>query len=117
ESKMNVANILPRAKPARRRLASAAALAIVLGAGMAPLNGLDAAPSASPATDNALELAVGGSRVINLPSKMSDVIVANPAVADVHVRSDTQLYIIAKGPGETTIFVTAPNGKFLYSSL
>nr|WP_253183312.1 type II and III secretion system protein family protein [Sphingobium phenoxybenzoativorans] len=81
---------------------------------MVPANALQAAPG-SASTDNALELSVGDSRVINLSTSMSDVIVGNPNVADVHVRSQKQLYIIAKTPGETTVFATAPNGKILYS--
>ncbi|WP_070155274.1 type II and III secretion system protein family protein [Sphingobium phenoxybenzoativorans] len=111
---MTLANIMARRMPAGRRLASAAALALVIGAGMVPANALQAAPG-SASTDNALELSVGDSRVINLSTSMSDVIVGNPNVADVHVRSQKQLYIIAKTPGETTVFATAPNGKILYS--
>jgi pilus assembly protein CpaC len=111
---MTLANIMTRRMPVRHRLASAAALALVLGAGMIPANALQAAPaSASP--DAALVLSVGDSRVINLSSSMSDVVVGDPNVADVHVRSQRQLYIIAKTPGETTVFATASNGKILYS--
>src|SRR3546814_1201024 len=46
---------------------------------------------------------------------MSDVVIANPEVVDVHVRSNTQLYIIAKAPGETNLFATSKTGKILYS--
>src|SRR3546814_12074174 len=60
-------------------------------------------------------MSVGGSRVVNLPAAMSDVVIANPEVVDVHVRSNTQLYIIAKAPGETNLFATSKTGKILYS--
>jgi pilus assembly protein CpaC len=106
-------------KSAPRRLASATVIALMLGTGLVPLNALQAAPTAPAASapkDGAVVLSVGGSRVINLSSKMSDVVIANPQVADVHVRSDRQLYIIGKGAGETTVFVTAENGKILYSN-
>jgi pilus assembly protein CpaC len=99
----------------RRTVACAATLALTLGSGVLPTAGLQAAPA--PASDDgALLLSVGASRVINLPSKMSDVVIADPTVVDVHVRSDTQLYIIAKKAGETTVFATAGNGKVLYSN-
>lgn len=91
-------------------------MALALAATLVPAAALNAAsPTANAAPDGALLLSIGASRVVNLPSRMSDVVVADPAVADVHVRSDTQLYIIAKAPGETNLFVTAPNGKILYS--
>jgi pilus assembly protein CpaC len=99
----------------RRTVACAATLALTLGGGVLPTASLQAAPA--PASDDgALLLSVGASRVINLPSKMSDVVIADPTVVDVHVRSDTQLYIIAKKAGETTVFATAGNGKVLYSN-
>ena len=111
---MTLANILARRMPARRHLASATALALVIGAGMIPSNALQAAPAAASA-DTALVLSVGDSRVINLSANMSDVVVGDPNVADVHVRSQKQLYIIAKAAGETNVFATASNGKILYA--
>lgn len=64
----------------------------------------------------ALVLAIGESRVVNLPGDLSDVMIADPSVADVHVRSQRQFYIIAKAPGETNIFVTSRDGKMLYAN-
>src|SRR3546814_1525780 len=46
---------------------------------------------------------------------MVDVVIASPEVGEVHVRSNTQLYIIAKAPGETNLFATSKTGKILYS--
>ncbi|MCI4588765.1 type II and III secretion system protein family protein [Sphingobium sp. BYY-5] len=91
----------------------AIALGLAVATMIAPTAALNAAPSS--AQDNAILLSVGGSRVVNLSSKMSDVVIANPDVVDVHVRSQNQLYLIAKKAGETTVFVTAPNGKVLFS--
>lgn len=104
-------------KSLHHRATRAAAPAIALGLAFAtlaaPTSALNAAPSS--AQDNAILLSVGGSRVVNLPSKMSDVVIADPDVVDVHVRSQNQLYLIAKKAGETTVFATAPNGKVLFS--
>lgn len=100
-----------------RRLCGVAALALALGGAMMPASALNAAPADgtdAAKADDALLLSVGGSRVLNLASPMSDVVVADPSVADVHVRSNKQLFIVANAPGETTLFVT--NGsKIIYS--
>ncbi|WP_030539990.1 type II and III secretion system protein family protein [Sphingobium sp. DC-2] len=91
------------------------AIALGLAAAMAatPTAALNAAPASMQ--DNAILMSVGGSRVVNLSARMSDVVIANPDVVDVHVRAQNQLYLIAKKPGETTVFVTATNGKVLFS--
>ena len=99
---------------ARKTAASALAMGLALTAGMVPATTLNAAPRAAT-PDNALVMSVGASRVVNLSAAMSDVVVADPTVADVGVRSTTQIYIIGKKAGETTVFVTAKNGKVLYS--
>ncbi|KQN09852.1 secretion system protein [Sphingobium sp. Leaf26] len=98
---------------APRLAAPAIALGLAVASIAAPTTALNAAPSS--AQDNAILMSVGGSRVVNLPAKMSDVVIANPDVVDVHVRSQNQLYLIAKKAGETTVFATAPNGKVLFS--
>ena len=84
------------------------------GVGIAPAR---AAASADPTGGSVVTLSVGASRVINLPVKMTDVIVADPKIADVYVRSQNQLFILAKAPGETAVTVTAGNGRMLYSTL
>ncbi|MGE4432118.1 MAG: type II and III secretion system protein family protein [Sphingobium sp.] len=72
---------------------------------------------AAPAQDsNIILMSVGASRVVNLPGQMSDVVIADPNVVDVYVRSQNQLYILAKGPGETAVTVTSASGKSLYSA-
>lgn len=92
-------------------LAAALAMAATLGT---PAQ-LGAAPVKASAGQNAMVLSVGGSRVVNLSAPMSDVVIGDPNVVDVHVRSERQLYIIAKAPGETNLFVTSKSGKILYS--
>lgn len=98
---------------APRLAAPAIALGLAVATIAAPTTALNAAPSSMQ--DNAILMSVGGSRVVNLPAKMSDVVIADPAIVDVHVRSQNQLYLIAKKAGETTVFATAPNGKVLFS--
>ncbi|MES2159101.1 MAG: type II and III secretion system protein family protein [Pseudomonadota bacterium] len=91
----------------------AIAIGLALATAMVPGTALNAAPSSQQ--DNAILMSVGGSRVINLSGKMSDVVIGNPDVVDVHVRSQNQLYLIAKKGGESTVFATAPDGKVLFS--
>ncbi|WP_088181996.1 type II and III secretion system protein family protein [Sphingobium sp. Z007] len=98
---------------APRLAAPAIALGLAVAMVVTPTSAVNAAPSSYQ--DNAILMSVGGSRVVNLPSKMSDVVIGNPDVVDVHVRSQNQLYLIAKKAGETTVFATAPNGKVLFS--
>jgi pilus assembly protein CpaC len=71
-----------------------------------------------PALANApvLQVNTGRGRLINLERPMSDVFVASDAIADVQVRSPTQLYIFGKAQGETTISATSKTGAVVYSA-
>ena len=100
------------ARSASMLLAGAAALAASFTLAPAPLRA--SAPAVQQ--NGALLMAVGESRVVNLTANMTDVVIANPAVVDVVVRSQRQIYLIAKGPGETNVFVTGPDGKPLYAN-
>lgn len=105
--------LLNTARPRSRSLLLTALLLATAGA---------SAPSAfaqtGPAQQNngALLLSIGESRVLNLSDNLSDVVIANPAVLDVHVRSQRQVYLIAKAPGETNVFITTKNGTMLYAN-
>ncbi|HEX7877144.1 MAG TPA: type II and III secretion system protein family protein [Sphingobium sp.] len=94
-------------------VAPAIALGLAIAMAAAPTTALNAAPASMQ--DNAILMSVGGSKVINLNAKMSDVVIGDPNVVDVHVRAQNQLYLIAKTAGETTVFVTSTNGKVLFS--
>ena len=61
-------------------------------------------------------MSVGRGQQVNLPSAVTDVVVADPTVADVDVRSAKQIYILAKGPGETTVYATDAAGRNVYSA-
>ena len=63
-----------------------------------------------------LEVNTGRGRLVNLSAPMSDLFVANEAIADVQVRSPTQLYVFGKKTGETTISATARSGQVLYTA-
>ncbi len=96
----------------------ASALLLATASLIAPAGIAGAAPEAAKQADSGVILmSVGASRVINLPGSMTDVVVANPGVADVHVRSQSQIYILAKSAGETSISATTAGGRILWSGL
>ncbi|MFN0046533.1 MAG: type II and III secretion system protein family protein [Sphingorhabdus sp.] len=94
---------------------AAAVLTAALGTtSIVALPGVAHAQSAKDA--KLVTLAIGRGQQINLSSTITDVVVANPSVADVEVKSGRQLYIVAKGPGETSIVATDAAGRTVYSA-
>ena len=61
-------------------------------------------------------LSIGRGQQVNLGSTITDVVVANPSVADVEVKSGRQIYILAKGAGETSVVATDAAGRTVYSA-
>jgi len=105
-----------RKNQSRARLGTAfAALAIGLGTLAAPTQAF-AAPSMAAKPSETLNLSQGAGSLVRLSAPMTDVFVSNDAIADVQVRSATQLYVFGKSRGETTIYATAKNGKVVYAS-
>lgn len=62
-----------------------------------------------------LELSAGKGQLIPLPAAITDVFVADEKVADVQVRSNRQIFVFGKAPGETTIIATNGAGQTIYS--
>ena len=91
----------------------AVALAVT-GAGIADAPGIAQTVAAQPTATVALS--IGRGRLVTLSRPMSDVFVADEKIADVQVRTPTQLYIFGKAAGETTIYATAKGGAVVYSS-
>ncbi|MGR6328677.1 type II and III secretion system protein family protein [Sphingomonas sp. XXL09] len=85
------------------------------GAAAAPTGARPTTPA--PVTGSGLvQVNTGRGRLVTLPRPMTDVFVADDGVADVQVRSPTQLYIFGKKPGETTISATTKGGAVVYAS-
>lgn len=63
-----------------------------------------------------VQIATGRGRMITLNAPMSDIFVADPGIADVQVRSPTQLWVFGKKTGETTVYATTKAGKVIYSA-
>jgi pilus assembly protein CpaC len=89
----------------------AAALAAgSLGSAAAPL----AAQTAS--SGSVVQLSTSRGRLITLSRPISDVFVADDGVADVQVRSPTQIYVFGKKAGETTVSATNKAGAVVYAA-
>lgn len=90
---------------------AAAALAVAMGT-----TALVALPGAAQAQagEKQLTLSIGEAQQINLGSPVTDVVVADPRVADVDITSNKKLYILAKGPGMTDVVATDAAGRTVY---
>ena len=106
ESKMGM-----KMKPIGWPLAVALAAGSLGGASVPAL-----AQHMSPQPTSTVQLNTGRGRLVTLSRPMSDVFVADDKVADVDVRSPTQLYVFAKAPGETTVYATSKSGAVVYST-
>src|SRR5206468_1146429 len=110
-----LANMKTQVISRRARLGTAmAALAIALGSVSVATPAIAQPTSARPA--ETLTLSQGTGTLVRLSEPMSDVFVANDAVADVQVRSSSQLYVFGKGAGETTIYATSKGGRVVYAA-
>lgn len=62
-----------------------------------------------------ISMGVGKSVVIDLPGEASEVVVANPKIADAIVRTARQLYIVGVDAGQTTISAVGVDGRQIAS--
>ncbi|HEU0044057.1 type II and III secretion system protein family protein [Sphingomonas sp.] len=99
----------------RKSLAFAALPLLALGSALAVPASTSAQVAASGASP-VLQVNTGRGRLITLSRPMSDLFIADDNVADVQVRSPTQLYIFGKKTGETTISATARGGQVVYAA-
>ncbi|MDQ3144857.1 MAG: type II and III secretion system protein family protein [Pseudomonadota bacterium] len=99
----------------RARLGTAlAAMALGLG-GVAVVAPAPAAAQAARPSET-LNLSQNTGTLVRLSSPMSDVFVANDGIADIQVRSSTQLYVFGKSAGETTVYATDKAGRTVYAA-
>lgn len=69
---------------------------------------------AQKGNDKQLTLSIGEVHQLNLGSAVTDVVVADPRVADVEVTSNKRVYILAKGTGITDVIATDAAGRTVY---
>ncbi|OYW46128.1 MAG: secretion system protein [Sphingomonadales bacterium 32-68-7] len=86
---------------------------------LAPLAAVPAGPVAAQSVSEpsqAIDLSIGRGQLITVPGAMTDIFVANDAVADVQVKSQRQLYVFGKAGGETTIYASNGAGDIIWSA-
>jgi len=99
----------------RARLGTAlAALALSLGSFAVATPAVAQSRAARPS--ETLTLSQNTGSLVRLSAPMSDLFVANDAIADVQVRSSTQLYVFGKSAGETTVYATDRSGRVVYAA-
>ena len=99
----------------RARLGTAMAAIAIAFATVGTAAPAVAQPTAAKPAET-LNLSKGTGTLVRLSEPMSDVFVANETIADVQVRSPSQLYVFGKSSGETTIYATSKSGRVVYAS-
>jgi pilus assembly protein CpaC len=102
-------------------LALAAGVAMPLHAAPNPTTAANAAVTAVPAPPPTpvgaiVQVNTGRGRLVTLARPMSDLFIADDGIADVQVRSPTQLYIFGKKTGETTVSATTKGGQVVFTT-
>ncbi|WP_310535451.1 type II and III secretion system protein family protein [Novosphingobium sp.] len=63
-----------------------------------------------------IPLSIGRGQLINVPGRMADVFVADDKVADVQIKSASQLYLMGKSGGTTTVYASNAAGQIIWSA-
>ena len=80
---------------------------------------LSFAPGKGQAADGdapAITIGVGKSRLVELPSGYSDVMIGDPKIADVQPLNQRSVYVVGKGMGSTSLTVYGTGRRVIYSS-
>jgi pilus assembly protein CpaC len=97
-----------------RRSALRCALAVALGLTAAPafaqtmVGGVQASPSTAEVV-----IDIGKAQVVELPLAYSNIMVADPKIADVLPINGRSIYVVAKAMGSTTLTIYGPNKRLL----
>jgi pilus assembly protein CpaC len=68
-------------------------------------------PVSISAPSNAMAVAIGRGQLVNLPSAMKDVFVADDKIADVQVKSNNQLYVYGAARAKPRSMPAMPQGR------
>jgi len=90
-------------------------LAAALAVGLVLTATVPASAQSEPALAT-ITIPVGKSQVIELPSPYSDVMIANPKVADIVPLSARSIYVVGKGMGSTALTIYGPGKRMIASA-
>lgn len=96
-------------------LASLLLFAIPTGGAMAKMR-LPHGVTELPATGPPINLEVSQGTLVHLPRPANTVFVADPAVADVAVKSPQLIYLTAKAPGQTVVYAVDAKNRVMLDS-
>ncbi|MFM2279882.1 MAG: hypothetical protein RLZZ444_2113 [Pseudomonadota bacterium] len=86
----------------------------------APMALLPAGPAFAQSTvtrpTQEVAVSIGKGQLITIPGRMADVFVADEKIADVQIKSPTQLYLMGKAGGVTTIYASNSAGQVVWSA-
>jgi pilus assembly protein CpaC len=99
----------------RARLGTALA-ALAMSIGTVAVATPAAAQSRAARPSETLTLSQNTGTLVRLSAPMTDVFIANDSIADIQVRSSTQLYVFGKSSGETTLYATNKSGRVVYAA-
>ena len=104
----------------RRRLAAVFAVALALGAaGVSPATAEAARPAATasgdldPVSSYQVEIGLGKSQVLETPGPYTDLMIADPKIADVVPVSKHSVYVVGKGLGSTALTIYGPGRRLV----
>jgi pilus assembly protein CpaC len=100
----------------RATLGTAIAAALAASFAATAPSRASAQPAGAEAPANDITLSAGTGRLVRLEGSMTDLFVANDAIADVQVRSPNQIYIFGKAAGSTSVYATDRAGRVIYSA-
>ena len=63
-----------------------------------------------------IAISAGRGQLLSIPGRMADVFVADDKIADVQIKSPTQLYLFGKAGGVTTIYASNAAGQTIWSA-
>lgn len=91
----------------------AAAVAICLTLGAADVASAQTLSTSGQNTSPEVVVPVGKSQVIELPARYSDLMIADPKIADVLPLTDHSVYVVGKGMGSTALTVYGPGKRLI----
>ncbi len=110
------AKVIARGNSMKRRFTLTLLAAACIGSPLAIATAGTAQAQSVMRPANDVVLSIGRGQLVNVAGAMTDVFVANDAVADVQVKSQRQLYIFGKGGGETTVYASNAAGQVVWSA-